>query len=195
MNKYHILIILNILILCVILLQYFGIIRYIKLHLNSTEYYIEKFKNLKSYKDNKLSVFVKTDKDNLPKLKPLINSLLDQTIKINELNLIVKIKNESDYNNLDIPKYISLTSNIIPSYNSEDNLNTLFTHEKSKNTIVFNLDDKKVYGKDYIEHLLSEYNCDDDYMVRCDNDMIIQNSDNIDNVKKVNYNENYGLIF
>jgi hypothetical protein len=202
MNKYTVLLILNLLILCVILLQYYGIIRYIKLHLNSTENYIENFKKLKSNKDKKLSVFINTSKDNLHKLKPIINSLLDQTIKINDISLIVNLENADDYNSLQIPSYIKLTSNVIPSYDNSNLLQKVFTHEKNKNTILLKLDDKKVYGKDYIESLLDEYKkCSSDgSVVMCGDDMLLKNSGNLPdsnkgNVKKINYSENYSLFF
>lgn len=149
-----------------ILLEYYGYIRYINLHLFSTENYIQTYNTLNKTK-NKVVITLLVDDNDLNNIGPVINSLLDQTIKVNLISIIL------DQNNKwilpeDLKKCISLVkcTSCKPSNkpsskpnNKQSDIDSLLTtliREGENNTKIIILDCKKIYGKDFIESLIEK---------------------------------------
>lgn len=138
-------------------LVYYGYTRYfdIKKTVNCDKY-ISTYKDLpKSSENNKVIVsFDLNLENNLENLEPMFNSLLDQTVKVN----MFSINLPRHYNN--IPNYITNICNIFyydKNYSKEEAslIPTLF-REKETNTIIIIIKNNKIFGKDFIETLVSE---------------------------------------
>ena len=86
-----------------IFVAYYGIDRYIVMHLNSIDKYVDNYHKLSSIPD-KVVLSFSTTQDKFNKIKPMIKSLLDQTIKINKIDINLPPK-KTDYK---IPKEYKL---------------------------------------------------------------------------------------
>jgi hypothetical protein len=149
-------IITTILSLTLSILIYFGILRYIKLHFVSHEKYLENYKNIPKAKNKKIVISMTTTPEKIKKLKPVINSILDQTIKVDQI--VLNIPKNKEY---DIPQeykdIVSIykcgqdygcCSKFIPTILREDN----------NDTVIILLEDDVIYGDDFLETLVEEYN-------------------------------------
>jgi len=139
-----------------VMLDYFGIIRYIKLYLYSPEQYIKDYKKLdKIYKD-KVVISLTTTPDNMKKLKPVINSLLDQTVQVDLISLCIPEGND-EYK---LPSELKDAVAIFRCGNNQE-LNPLISsimREGESTTSIIVLGDDYVYGKDFVETLIEESN-------------------------------------
>jgi hypothetical protein len=139
-----------------VILDYFGIIRYIKLYLYSPEQYIKDYKKLdKIYKD-KVVISLTTTPDNMKKLKPVINSLLDQTVQVDLISLCIPEGND-EYK---LPSELKDAVAIFRCGNDQE-LNPLIStimREGESTTSIIVLGDDYVYGKDFVETLIEESN-------------------------------------
>lgn len=141
------------------ILYYYGIIRYLNLHIKDTHSYLENYKNLDRADNNKnviISLSVQPDKIN--KIRPMINSILDQTVRVNQI--VLNIPNNKNY---DIPNEYKDIFTIFKcgrDYGECNKFIPTLLREENKNTIIILLDEKYVFGKDYIETLIEEYKKD-----------------------------------
>jgi hypothetical protein len=139
-----------------VILDYFGIIRYIKVFLYSPEQYIKDYKKLdKIYKD-KVVISLTTTPNNMKKLKPVINSLLDQTVQVDLISLCIPEGN----NEYKLPSELKDAVAIFRCGNDEE-LNPLIStimREGESTTSIIVLGDDYVYGKDFIETLIEKSN-------------------------------------
>jgi hypothetical protein len=147
-----------------LLLQYFGIIRYVKLYFSSLQNYIENYKNLdKIDKNNKVVINLTLNSKNVKKLTPVINSLLDQTTKVDLIS--VTIPDGKDYK---LPEKIKDAVFIVKSNENYGELTPLLSSvldEGENNTKIIILGDDKIYGKDFIEKLIVESNENPDKII------------------------------
>jgi hypothetical protein len=148
-------VIFTILSLISILFYYFGIFRYIQLHFDNNEKYIKNYKNLDNAHTKKVVISLSTTSENIKKLKPVLKSILDQTVKVNMIVLNIPkdqfTEIPEDYKDMasiiKCGKYYGLATKIIPTLLREDN----------KDTIIIMIDDNIIYGKDFVETLIEEY--------------------------------------
>jgi F0F1-type ATP synthase delta subunit len=140
--------------LIIIILYYFGIFRYFQLHLKSSEKYINNYKNLKKGSDNKVIISFTTTPKNISKIRPMINSILDQTVKVNGIYL--NIPENEKYK---IPKDFNKILNIFVTKKDYGEINKFIPtmlREDNSDTIIILLDDDYIYGKDFIESIIEE---------------------------------------
>lgn len=142
-----------------ILVSYFGIIRYFTLHIKPTEGFIHNYKNLDRADTGRVVISFTTTPDRISKIKPMLNSIIDQTVKVDQIAL--NIPYESNGNSYDIPKGYEQFLSI---YRSEKDygecgkyIPTLLREGECGTKIIY-LDDNQVYGKDLIEVLVEESN-------------------------------------
>ena len=205
--------------LIMILLSYFGINRYLLLMIKDSESYIANYSKLpKADNKNKVVISLTTTPDNIYKIKPMINSILDQTVKVDQIILVLPHNyKEKGYN---IPEYINKVANIVPSgrdYGEGTKLLPILLREKECDTTIIALDDDIVYGNDFIYTMIEESQNNPDkvlvdnkgvsILVKPDNfgcDVIDRNREKIDNKwflekakdnKIIEYTENYRNIF
>ena len=71
----------TILSLIITILYYFGIVRYLELHIRENKKYLENYKKLEKNYDKKVIISMSSTPKNIDKMDPMLNSLLDQTVK------------------------------------------------------------------------------------------------------------------
>ena len=140
-------------------LIYFGITRYIQLHYENPDKYIKNYKNISNIADinDKIIISFTTTPSRIKKITPMLNSILDQTVKVDRIVLnIPKICNNKEY---DIPeKYKDILSimKCEKNYGPATKFVPTILREDDANTIIILLDDDTIYGKDFIETILEE---------------------------------------
>jgi hypothetical protein len=202
--------------LAIIFLTYFGISRYITLkYQTNSDKYIQNYSKLNNHKNkDKVIISTTTTPERISKIRPMINSILDQTVKVNEIALI--IQEDKKY---DIPPYLKNIVKIYPSgkdYGKGTKIIPILFKEKECDTTIIALDDNVIYGKDFIQTLLEERDKNPD-TVLIDNkkisllfkpenygcELLKRDRDNYDekwfldntkNTKVITYNENYSFI-
>ena len=96
--------------LAIILLSYFGIIRYFTLHMSSTDGFTEGYSKLPKASDTRVVVSFAAKADDIDMLKPMLNSLLDQTVKVDQIGMVLPLHNE-----IDLPDYLKKVVNVFPA--------------------------------------------------------------------------------
>ena len=135
-----------------ILVSYFGIVRYLLLHKYNCKDYTEQFNKLEQPEDT-INIVLYTDKPN--KITPTINSLLDQTIKVNQIKVILPYKN-----NTNIQKDIKNTVWIQNVKKDRAELNAIvpaLLQTENDNDILIIVKDDMIYGKDFVEDMIDAH--------------------------------------
>ena len=214
MNKKNIiiLIILSTLISFIIIYStYFGVDRYLNILLYSKyskkkkNKYIEKYTKLNEYipKQSNIIISLSAKYEELNKIKPCINSILDQTIRINKIYLFLIGNNDLQ----NIPDYLKDIVIIVPTkdYKKNTKIIPILIKEKEADTIILALDNDVIYGKDFIQVMLDEM-IKNDNIVLVDtkntcilfkpsyfDSEIINEKNFLKNNKIIKYNENYKI--
>ena len=138
-----------------ILLSYYGFLRYINIHLYSTESYMNNYKNLDQInKKHKVVISIITSDEQLKNIKYMVKSLLDQTVKVNLISIT------TPDNNYVLPKELINTVALYKCNKEKTrsgNLNSILStmvREGDSTTKLITLEAGVVYGKDFIESLL-----------------------------------------
>jgi hypothetical protein len=159
LNKMYLFISMTILSLIVTILYYYGIIRYFTLHVKDTNSYLENYKNLdKAFKEKKIIISLSVRPEKIDKIKPMINSILDQTVGANQI--VLNLPNNQDYN---IPKEYENIFTIFrcgKDYGECNKFIPTLLREENSDTIIILLDEQYVFGQDYIENMVEEYKKD-----------------------------------
>lgn len=143
-----------------IFVSYFGIIRYVSLHYQDIEYFIQNYNKLeKADPKERVVISFTTTPDKINKIRPMIMSLLDQTVKVDQIALnIPYIRNGQIY---DIPKEYNDILSIFRSnkdYGSGSKYIPTLLREGECGTKIIYLNDNQIYGKDLIESIVNESN-------------------------------------
>ena len=128
------------------ILTYFGIIRYINMYLFSTSNYANSYKTLERAKNDKVVINININPNKNYISYAVINSLLDQTVKVDEINIFS-----------DNPIILPDTKGIVKRHKTYKNYCAALPcimKETNKNTIIIFLNDNKIYGKDFIQDLI-----------------------------------------
>lgn len=195
------------------ILTYFGIIRYINMYIFSSSSYANSYKTLERAKNDKVVINIMINPDKHSISSAVINSLLDQTVKVDEINIFS-----------DNPITLPDTKGIVKRHKTYKNYCSTIPcimKETNKNTIIIFLNDNKIYGKDFIQDLIesdSEKNCaiscgtsiltrSDFFDIDTTNINIKDHNMSSDDfikkylssksipIKHIDYNENYNAIF
>ena len=135
-----------------VLLNYFGFIRYISLYIHPIENYEKSYKKLD--KIGKFKTIINLIPDNTDSDIFSIKSLLDQTVKVDNITIIIP-KNSSYILSDKLKKYV----NLYKCENDNGKLNCLIPSiltENESDTRIITLKTDTIYGKDFLELLLSE---------------------------------------
>ena len=158
MKKLHMMIstiIMTILSLLFIILTYFGITRYLTLQLQSSDTYIENYHKLPKSDAKKVNIVIYSDSKNINRLKPMINSILDQTIRVDRIFFFI-----FDITSDKLPEYLKKIVTVLPAakkYGGEfaNSLIPMLLNEKNADTTIVSLKNNMVYGKDFIETIIN----------------------------------------
>lgn len=136
-------------------LVYFGIIRYMQVHFYSTESYASNYKNLeKADEKNRVVVSFTATPEEMKKLKPFINSLLDQTVKVDEIALSIPYKDMGS-----VPPWLKKIADVYGYSNDYDDAGGLISsvlREGEEQTKIIVVEPRMVYGKDFIQTMVEE---------------------------------------
>ena len=146
-------------IIIILIFNYFNIYRYLRIHFDNDSDYIKNYKNLRKCIDCRIVISLTTTPDRIKFIKPVIKSLLDQTVKVDQICLnIPKSCKGVEY---DIPDDLHKMCNIFTcgrDYGPGSKFIPTILRENDANTIIIMLDDDFIYGKDFIKILLSQHN-------------------------------------
>jgi hypothetical protein len=135
------------------LLNYFGLVRYISLHFWGLPSRIEKYSKLPKAKDDSQVVVGLNAPTNSKwkQFKPVLASILDQTIRVDKLVLFVAQDEVSQ-----VPDEFKAVFVVVPVASSAtkagDNLNK---YEREVDTLLISLNSSIIYGKDFLEQLIA----------------------------------------
>jgi len=138
------------------MIYYYNLLRYTTLHFCDSEPYIKSYKTLNKCVDNRVIISLTTTPDRIKNIKPVILSLLDQTVKVDQIALNIPYKcNDKKYV---IPSEYSNMINIFRT-NKDYGPGTKFIptvlRESECDTIFILVNDDYIYGKDFIETILN----------------------------------------
>jgi hypothetical protein len=158
MKQYLLFIIILLFIIVLIILQ-FDITRYIRIkYYNEYDksYIINYSKIPKINTDKKVIISLTTTPHLINKIKPTIKSLLDQSVKVDEI--VLNIPENSDgliYNTPEIYKdMVTIKKSSIDYGKSTSIIPTLL--RECNECIIISLEDKYIYGYDFIESIVNE---------------------------------------
>ena len=126
-------------------LLYFGIIRYMNLYIYNPKSYIKKYFDLEKACNKK--VVINLSITNPDKLKPVINSLLDQTVRVDEISINTDKK---------LPDYIKDLNKVVRIYQTNLCIKPCIMRENDNDTIILFINDDKIYGKDFIQDAIDQ---------------------------------------
>ena len=137
-----------------ILLTYFGIVRYFQLHIKSSEEFVAGYRSLPKASGERVIISFAPTAEQLTKIQPVLNSVLDQTVRVDQIALVVPEGQEDQ-----VPTYIREIANVFPAgrdYGLGTRLIPILLREKECGTTIVGLESNVVYGKDFIEVLTDE---------------------------------------
>ena len=70
--------------------SYFGITRYLGCHIKNSKKSIENYTKLPNASEGRVVISFSVNPNKINKLKPFINSILDQTVKVNLIAMILQ---------------------------------------------------------------------------------------------------------
>ena len=133
------------------ILSYYGITRYLKILLSSPKKYIKKYGKLDIGDKDRVIISMSTSSS---KIRPVINSLLDQTVKVDLIAINVPYGKKYKLPK-DLEDAVALYRTSKP-YGSSTCLIPAVMREGEKTTKIITVGDNVIYGKDFIEVLLKE---------------------------------------
>lgn len=135
-----------------VLASYYGYIRSAELRKKQASVYSKKYKDLPKAIPEKVVISITPKVNDLNKIKPMINSILDQTVRVDQILLSCQYSVSKN-----IPKYLENIVSICPvkaDYGKGNKFIPVLLKEKNGTTPIIILDDDVIYGKDYIETLV-----------------------------------------
>ena len=137
-----------------IFITYFSLDRYTGLHFANMKKYVDNYAKLEKTNGRTVISFYTTPAK-MKKSKPMVKSILDQTVKVDQIALNLPPSKEP----YEIPyeyKDIINVYNVGKDYGPGTKIIPTLLREKDKGTKIIYLDDDKVYGKDFIEKMIEE---------------------------------------
>ena len=150
MTKMNILIYSIVFSIIIIILLYFGLIRYVTLKYRNCNYYINRYKDIKQY--NNVIISIPCIPNNIEKTIPTLKSILDQTTRVNMIYInIPSIDKE-------VPEDIKKVANVNitgKDYNSLQNILPTLLKEGNEDSVIICLNNNTIYSVDTIEEFIS----------------------------------------
>lgn len=191
MNKHTkivLLVISTILSLTFILCTFWGYTRYVSLHFTNTQKLTETYSMLdQACETTKIILCFAVEPDKYEKIRPMINSILDQTVKVSKIVMVQRPQDKSQK----IPDYITKVANVLPAgkdYGYGMPLIPVLLRENCGDAMIICLDVNVIYGKDFIESLVN-------FAKEHNNSCIVTSSDHYATIIKPNcYEQNLADI-
>lgn len=138
-------------------LDYFGYIRYLRIHIGSMNSYIENYTKLNKGDKNRVVISFKYDTGdgNNEKLRPFLKSILNQTVRVEDISMYTSYENASKIPS-DLKRIVTVCGTNSKKNNEEFRL--CIFKEPDNNTKILILNPAFVYGKDFVESMIEESN-------------------------------------
>ena len=165
------------LIFLIILIIHYKIYRYTLLHLDlSDDLCIKNYMKLDRVNyDYKVIVSLTTTPSRINRIKPMIKSILNQTVRIDQIAL--NIPKECKGKTFKVPKELESMINIYTcgrDYGNGTKCIPTVLRENDSDTLIILLDDRYIYAEDFIENLINEYKNNPDYCLYCQGAILIK---------------------
>ena len=140
--------------LAFMVLSYVQLTRYFQLHAKSTESYIKKYPTLPRAKKERTVIAFTTTPDKLKRMKPFLNSILDQTVRVDDIALNIPYK---DFGQVpeELKKIVSVYGYNI-DYETVGDMVCSILREPEGDTRIILVDPETIYGNDFIETMVDE---------------------------------------
>lgn len=132
-------------------LDYYGYIRLYRLRTRDCEYYINKYKSLPKADKKRVVITFNHPKGDI---KPFINSILDQTVRVDDIGITSK-------EDVNIPEHLKKIINIYryeKDYKDAGNAICSVLREPESDTKIIILNPNKIYGIDFIQNIVEKSN-------------------------------------
>lgn len=146
--------ILSVLSLVYFIVEYYGGTRYIKLHNYSTDRYLQDYTSTPKSSKNRVVVCFHTDSKGVKTLDPFLNSILDQSVRVDDIMLVI---DDSEIDNVH-EKYKKIVSvhGFKKKYDNNAALIMSVLTEPDANTKIILVDPETIYPPDFVETMISE---------------------------------------
>lgn len=135
------------------ILAYYGIIRYIRLHFDSVEPYLDRYKNIPKMGKERVVLAFTIDEQNLKKIKPFLISLLDQSVRVDDIVLFIP-KQKEGIVPARIKKLLSIRTYDKKYTNPVESCSVLTEPEAQTKIII--VSPTVLYGENFIEEILKQ---------------------------------------
>jgi hypothetical protein len=151
-----------------LLLNYYGLSRYMTMYWYSVESFFKGYNNLDKIGNNKIIVSIYAIPDKMNHLNKVLKSILDQTVKVDMISITVP--EDVQYVLPDeLKDYITLhTCN--KDNGTLNSITSTINMETESTTNIITLASDTIYGKDFIESLMDEVEKNPDKIVYVKND-------------------------
>jgi hypothetical protein len=138
-----------------VFLAYYGYMRFMKLKYRSCEDYARDYLKLPRVNvKNKVIVSMATTVNDLNDIKSTINSILDQTVHADQIIISIPGSKELMLPNFIKDHKIILVHNVSKQFDKSSSFLSPLLREKDGEAIIVVVDDKVVYGSDFLETLI-----------------------------------------
>lgn len=171
-KKFLFLVIITLISLLYTVLDYLEITRYFKVKYYSNDRYLKNYRTINRVDEkDKIVILLDTNVNRINNIKPSLNSILDQTTKVDEIAVNI-LEGENSFINTDLHRIINVY-NIGNGYENKtcNLLIPTLLREKEANTIILILKDNVVYGKNFIYKMLKK-------AINNPNNIIVSNKNN-----------------
>jgi hypothetical protein len=146
-------IILTVIYLVYLVFNHYECIRYYDLHNNKTEYYAKKLSDIPKASTSKVVVAFTATEEQMKNLKPVINSILDQTTRVDEIVLVAPYSKTEALSD-ELKKVVSVRGHV-KEYDDASTLIYTVLSEPEANTRIVLIEPYMVYGKYFIENMIN----------------------------------------
>lgn len=144
--------VLSVLSLFYVFLAYMGLIRYASIHLSSLNSYIPLYGSLDHHGGGRVVISMSADSENIGSLETTLKSLLDQTVRVDEISLNVPY-------NCVVPKEyedVAVVYRYGKDYGECANIIPTLLRENEKDTKIICVENGIVYAADFVENVTRE---------------------------------------
>lgn len=133
---------------------HYGFKRFFNIKNGETDQYFETYKKLDKASKDKVVIAFSVDENNMKNIKPFLNSILDQTVRVDDIAVTISSDEKTK-----IPENLKKLLNVHTfnkDYDDAGNLILSVLREPEANTKIIILEPNTVYGEDFIQTMIEE---------------------------------------
>jgi hypothetical protein len=128
--------------------------------------YVEKYTDLPFASEKRVVVVLSVqNEDELKSIIPTVNSLLDQTVRVNQLFLVLPI--DSDF---EVPENLTKVLSVVKPGKVYDDkyqdIISILQREKEKDTFIIKVSNGIIYGNEFIENVIETSEANPDSVIK-----------------------------